>query len=283
MTASDDEPLQHWPEPEPHQVEVVLLGTTHLDNPGLDEVNPTVDDVLEADRQADLVELVDHLERAEPDRVAVERPWDRHEELDTQYQAYRTGEQAFDTEAHFESVHPMREDPTAECRSEVVQIGFRLADRLGHETVYPVDDPMDLSNEDAEALLERGFTPEETVDVDLPDPEEAETADEQLFADSTIREYLLATNHEDQQRFNHTAMFGKAIPAGEGENFGGPDQLAIWYRRNLHIVHNCWRVLEPHDKRLFLLVGNGHVRILRHLFAETPQFCPVSPLPLLET
>lgn len=281
MTESIEETLQHWPDPEPHQVEVLLLGTTHLDNPGLDEVNPEVGEVLEPDRQRELGALVDRLESAAPDRVAVERPWDRHDELDEQYQAYRTGEWAYDTEARVESVHPKRNDPTTECRSEVVQIGFRLADRLDHETVYPVDDPMDLTNDDAEELQEVGFSPEEKVPIDLPDPERKEEADEERFATSTISEYLLAINRAAEQQFNHRFMFAEAIPWGRGENFGGPDQLATWYRRNLHIVHNCWRSLEPGDQRLFLLVGNGHVRVLRQLLDETPQFCPVSPLPYL--
>ncbi|MFW5935615.1 MAG: hypothetical protein ACOCQL_07170, partial [Halolamina sp.] len=62
-----------WPTPTPEQVSVVLLGTHHMANPGNDAVNVPTDDVLVDERQRELETLVSHLERIDPDRVAVER------------------------------------------------------------------------------------------------------------------------------------------------------------------------------------------------------------------
>lgn len=76
-------------------------------------------------------------------------------------------------------------------------------------------------------------------------------------------------------------MFGRNVrAAGEGIS-GTPTFLAYWYDRNIRMVHHLWRAIEQGDERLLLVVGTGHIRVLRHLLGETPMFCPVSPLPYL--
>jgi hypothetical protein len=260
----------------------MLLGTYHMDNPGLDESNPEVDDVLAPDRQEELQDLVERLARWEPEQVAVERPYDRAEDVNSFYEVFRSGERSYDRDTDSDrDFRAFASDATGEVRSEVVQVGFRLADELDHERVYPIDHPMDISNDDLEALEERDFQPEEKVDFSLPDWEMVERETEQRLATSTIPEFLSWENREEQLRDNHDGMFGRYVRWGEGDNFGGPRTLARWYERNLHILHNLWRAMEPGDERMLLVVGSGHVRVLRHLLDEAPIFCPVSPLAYL--
>ena len=270
-----------WPEPEPGQIAVMLLGTYHMDNPGLDTVNIDADDVLAPKRQAELEDLVDRLAPWEPDRVAVERPTDSAEPLNECYDSYRLGAVAYGDEVSMEALHPRRTEMTTESRSEVIQIGFRLAERCSHERVYPVDSPMSLYNEQLEELEADGFEPPVKADVDLPDFAAMEAELERELVSSTIREYLVFLNQESALRQNHLGMFGDLIRRGRGANYGGPDALATWYTRNLRIVHHVWRAVEVGDERVLVLVGSGHVRVLRQLFAEVPQFVPVSPLSLL--
>ncbi|MFC7057401.1 hypothetical protein [Halovenus salina] len=52
-----------WPTPTPEQVEVIVLGTYHMDEPGLDKVNVAADDVLVSTRQRELSSFVSHLPR----------------------------------------------------------------------------------------------------------------------------------------------------------------------------------------------------------------------------
>lgn len=281
MTPDETVP-DHWPDPDPDQIRVMILGTYHMDNPGLDTVNVEADDVLEPDRQSEIERLVDLLEPWEPEHVAVERPYSHHEGLNDIYERYRSGEYEYGREEHIDPPHPERDDATTECRSEVIQVGFRLADRCGHDEVYPIDVPTGLGNEDIAALEERGFEPESKTDVELVDHEAKEREENDRLATSTIVEYLREDNREAELRFNHEGMFGEYMRWGEDDNFGGPDALATWYRRNLRMVHNVWRAVEPGDDRVFLLVGSGHVRVLRYLFDEMPQFAPVSPLPYLD-
>lgn len=272
-----------WPQPEPGQVRVMLLGTAHLDNPGLDEANPEVDDVLAPKRQEELQDLTERLARWEPERVAVERPYDCTEDLNAFYETFRSGERSYDEQGDDSDpdFRTFDSDAVGEIRSEVVQIGFRLADRLGHDWVHPIDYPMDISNDDRRALDERDFQPEDKVEFTSPDWETVERETERRISRSTIPEYLAWLNREAQLRGNHDGMFGRYLRWGEGDNFGGPRTLATWYDRNLRMVHNLWRAIESGDERVLLIVGSGHVRVLRHLLNEAPMFCPVSPLPYL--
>ena len=262
----------------------MLLGTVHLDNPGLDEHNPGVGDVLTPERQAELRDLTERLADWNPDRIAIERPYEDREAVNAVYEAFRSDARAYDEDQELPSLRSgAGGEPDDEIRSEVVQIGFRLADKLDHDHVYPVDAPTALGNDDLEALEDRGFRPEEKVDRSLPDPEWFVRETEDRFADSTLVEFLRWQNRETRLRFNHDHMFDRGVRWGEGDTLGGPRSPATWYDRNIRMVHYVWRALQEGDDRVFFLVGSGHVRVLRHLFREAPMFCPVSPIPYLRS
>ncbi|UPM43032.1 DUF5694 domain-containing protein [Halocatena salina] len=270
-----------WPTPTAEQIEVVLLGTHHMDEPGLDEVNVSADDVLADDRQCELETLASNLERAEPDHVAVERPASRSNAVNDIYARYRDGDIAYDEEHAFEPRHPERDDELMACRSEVVQIGFRLADRLGHERVYPIDVPATLGDSsDFEALETADFEPTVKTDVPRLDTDDLQASLDERLAESTILAYLRHLNEETALHGNDN-MFDEFLRYGEGDNYAGPDALATWYQRNLRMAHNVWRAVAEDTGRVLFVVGSGHVHILRQLLTEFPPLCPVSPLPYL--
>lgn len=268
------------PEPTSGTVRVMLLGTYHMDNPGLDQVNVEADDVLSDRRQAELRDLVDRLADWNPDRIALERPHGRGDEVNDRYREYRTGERAYDREERFHSPHGMRKDPATECRSEAVQVGFRLADRLDHDSVAAIDEHPDESRYEPDPFDDREIDPTRKTAVQRPDPAELGRESDERLASSTIPEYLAWMNGGEQWRANHDLMFDSGIRATGGA-FGSPVALASWYDRNLRMVHHLWRTMDPEDERILLVVGSGHVRVLRHLLTEAPMFGPVSPLPYL--
>lgn len=272
-------PPKGWPNCEPEQVQIMLLGTYHMDNPGLDEVNVDADDVLVSERQAQLEDLAKRLAEWHPDRIAVERPYDNVEAVNSLYEKYRTGEYAYDREESFPAPHPMRNDDDSECRSEVVQVGFRLADRLNHEQIYPIDEHPE--EPDSDPFADRDIDSTRKTSVSLPDPDEWERNVETRLASSPIPDYLARMNRESRLRTNHDLMFGRNVRAAGEELSGTPTFLAYWYDRNIRMIHHLWRAIEQGDERIVLVVGFGHIRVLRHLLRETPMLCPVSPLPYL--
>lgn len=271
-----------WPDCKPDQVRVLLLGTYHMDNPGLDEVNVDADDVLTDQRQAELRELADRLADWNPDRVAVERPYDRCEKVNDRYEEYRSGERAYDCEEIFPAPHPMRNESDTECRSEVVQIGFRLADRLAHDYIASIDEHPEESRYDSDPFENREVDSARKTPITQKGADTMKREDDQQLASSTISEYLAWVNREERLRLNHDQMFDRGVRLTNNQ-FGSPISLVYWYDRNIRMVHHLWRTMEPDDERILLLVGSGHIRVLRHLLTEAPMFCPVSPLPYLSS
>ena len=100
---------------------VMILGSTHLANPGIDVVNTKMDDVLAPKRQRELEQLVQMLKAFRPTKIALEQDEKTHgAETHRNYQGY------------LEGTHKLK-------RSEIDQIGFRLAKQMGHPKVYCVD------------------------------------------------------------------------------------------------------------------------------------------------
>lgn len=249
---------------EPGEVQVMLLGVYHFQGSGNDAVQAPAEDVLTPRRQAELEDLAARLARWEPQQVAVEWPFSFADSTTAWYRRYAsTG--------------------TSQSRNEVVQIGFRLARRLGHATVHSIDHQMPMGNDSIEALLARR--------PDLARRSDSLLALMQARADSarphheamTIVQRLREANTEQALHGgNSLGMFGSFLAAGEGGNLGGPQLLARWYERNIIMAHNLTRVLAPGTRRVLVIVGSGHVPPLRNVFDESPDFCPVSPLPYLQ-
>lgn len=272
-----------WPRCEPEQVQVLLLGTFHMDDLWAHETDIEDDDMLAADRQAELRDLTDHLEAWNPDLIAVERPYDETEAVNRVYERYRSDEYAYDREEMFPSLAPTQNYPEGGCRSEVVQVGFRLADRLGHDRVFPVDEHPD--EPDTDPFDDRTVDSTRKVSVTVPDLETLANKQNKHISSSTLTEYFVHMN-ENELRDASDLMFDRAIRA-TGEQVGdvqvsSPVALTYWYDRNLRMVHHLWRTMEASDERLFLLTGLGRIRMLRHLLDQAPMFCPVSPLSTLQ-
>ncbi len=104
----------------------MILGTYHMDNPRLDAKNLEADDVLLPKRQREITELVEKLARFNPTKIAIEAPYSEKTQWNNRYKKFLAGE------------HKL-------TRNEIEQIGFQLAKRLNHQTLYPVDFPMMMS------------------------------------------------------------------------------------------------------------------------------------------
>jgi len=261
-----------WPEQDSRAVDVMLLGSYHMDNPGRDAVNVEADDVLSADRQAELEQLCDRLEPWSPDLVATE--WDREEQddLDAVYDAYRGAGGDED----------LLDDHR---RNEVVQIGCRLADRLDHDRVAAVDYPLRLDHHmegpPDYSLREATERAAEELDAYDVDPESEKAEHDRRLHSSTIPEYLQWLNREPNLHANE-GMFAAGLSESDPDDYTGVEMLLGWYDRNLRIVQHLWWATEDDTDSILLVVGTGHVHVLRHLLDRTPMFCPIPPHPILE-
>tara|TARA_E500000318_G_C3556818_1_gene211508 strand:- start:1664 stop:2110 length:447 start_codon:yes stop_codon:yes gene_type:complete len=100
--------------------ELLILGTFHFKDSGLDGYKPKTDvNIMAPERQQELNLLLRKIKAYAPTKIALEVNKSRQQKLDTLYSAYLAG--SFDLSAN-----------------EIYQVGFKLARMLGHERVYAV-------------------------------------------------------------------------------------------------------------------------------------------------
>ena len=234
--------------------EVLVLGAYHFDNPGRDVAQVTVADILSPEKQAEVAAVADALAAFRPTKVVVERRAERGAEVDSLYAAYREGHHALG-------------------RSEVEQLGFRLAARLGHDRVYPADHggefpfgPLMAYAEAHEPAFAAGVT-------DMIERLEQEA--DSLQRTSTVSGILRFMNRPDILRRNHGDYVATAA-VGAGDGYAGADLLSAWYDRNVRIFGNIAALAEPRD-RVLVVYGAGHAPILRELVEAAPGMELVDP------
>ena len=257
------ETAEQPPDCDDGQLALMILGTYHMANPGLDAIDMAADDVLSARRQAELENLSERLARFAPDRVLVEA--------------------AFGNTRIHENYRAYLDDEFELTRNEIYQIGYRLARRLGHDSVYPIDYPMFQDGTALEFYLAR-----------YPDAAQAgkdfsagwqglADADARRLRDSTIAEYLLYLNDPGHWTYGLDSRYvlATSIRYAANDQYAGADILTSWYKRNLRMLTNVHRSVTETDSRALLLVGSGHNKILRDLVDTSPLLCRVDPGPYL--
>lgn len=238
-------------------VEVMLLGTYHMDNPGLDEVNVQAADVLTTERQAQIQAALDALARFRPTKVAVEMRREHRNALDSLYRRYVAAglDESFEI-GGFRS-----------RRSEIYQLGFRLAARLDHEGIYPIDHPGEWAFDEVMSFAQKRDT--SFVEYFQRWGRQMKSRQDSLQQHATVLEILRRLN-APTSLMQLNAPYARIAAVGEDSTYVGADVVAQWYRRNLRIFANLEDVAVP-GERVLVIYGVGHIPILRDLVKASPQ------------
>lgn len=226
--------------------QVMILGTYHMANPGLDLVKTTIRDTLGPERQSEIAAVVARLAEFAPTKICIEAtPGNTR-------------------------VHERYRDPNVEfTANEIEQIGFRLGHQLGHEQLYPVDFHLDW---DGAGLFE--FAQTHCIDGWLAKANrliaEIGPMMEAWDHDYSVGEILAIHNSEPMIRLSHS-LYLDAVEVTDGVAFPGVDTTVNWYARNLRIWANIRRVVTAGD-RVLVLYGAGHVKYLRDFVRESSDF-----------
>jgi hypothetical protein len=233
-----------------------------MSNPGLDRFNLEADDVRTPKRQAEIAALVERLSEFKATKVAIEAPYGDSTTIE-RYRAYLIGE------------HELR-------RGEEEQIGFRLAAKLGHSQVYPIDVHLMLSDEALGPIV--GAHPEFQRKMMALDSlgNFAMRTMARWLKEETVAETLYEMNRPEFIELAHRPYVEILAPIVDGENYAGADMVADWYKRNIRIFANLTRITNSPDDRIFVIYGQGHIKILRDLVVDSPAYCVVDPLPFLK-
>lgn len=236
--------------------QVMALGTFHFKDAGLDGYKPKFPvNILSEKRQQEVEELVDRLAAFKPTKIAIE--WKKEKDqpfVDSLYGEYLAGRYKLG-------------------QNEIYQVCFRLAKKLGHKKLYCVDTNArwfeGVPDEDAFAqkhgLQKYADTTYSVLYKKLYE------MDDSLKTVQTLREHLLYANSPERLQIGHGHyLIGSFKYAAEGE-YPGADNTTGWYNRNLRILANVLQLAESEDERIFLLIGAGHLPIIKHAASSTPE------------
>lgn len=229
---------------------VMILGTYHMGNPGLDLNNIKADDVRAPKRQKEIAEFLAAIKKFKPTKIAVEVPTAKTKYLDG-YAAYLDGK--YELKAN-----------------EIDQIGFRLAKEMNHKQLYPIDWK---GNFDFDKVLASAKTnKQEAITDQMTAWGKTKTAEaNERLETATITELLREANDEKNvARFHQPYM--TFVRVGAGTDFAGADLVSDWYERNLKIYANITRLADSPTERILVIIGSGHLKTLQQFVAESEEY-----------
>ncbi len=223
--------------------QIMLLGTFHFNNPGLDVVKSDVLDVTTKENQAYLVSFSKRVAAYDPQVVMLEFEPKDHVTMNQEYQQYLAGD--------FEL--PV---------NEMYQIGFRVAKLAGLKEVHGFDE-REIGWQGSELF---DYIKQNDSKLNAQVEEKIRWHTERTNHDQsnmTLAELLHQHNSDDADLVNK-GFYLMTNAAGDENNFVGADAAASWWHRNFRMYAKLQRQALK-NKRVFAIAGQGHTAILKDL------------------
>lgn len=246
--------------------ELMILGTFHFANPGLDSYKPQFDiNIFSEQKQKELSEVLTVIKKFAPTKIGVEWKSKGQKRLDSLYNAYLKGDFKLKS-------------------NEIYQIGFRLAKMLGHKKVFAIDAPVKqglLGMSDEAYKNKQNYFMQKAPKEMLMREQQIGKAflslyqkGDQLKTQMSLLEYFKVMNDPYKVQKSHGHYLVGNFKMGEREkgNYFGADAAMWWYNRNLRIFQNILSINEPGKDKIFVLMGAGHLPILNFLAKSSIDF-----------
>ncbi len=243
----------HAPTVEP-RAQVMVLGVYHFRAGGSDYIENRVDDHLSPQRQTEIAQVLDRLERFRPTKIVVELDPEYEAQFNERYRRWLVGDGALGV-------------------NERDQLGMALARRLGHDRLYAADASSDMHFDEwvssATAAGQTHLVEQFHADMATLEANQAATRD------LSVLDRLIAVNSpEALERHN---FYMTSAQMGTGANAIGARDMAAWWGRNMFIFAQISQIIEPGD-RVLVIYGGGHKFLLDQYFRQAREFELVDPL-----
>ena len=225
--------------------QVMLFGTFHFKDAGLDVAKHKDIDIFTGENQAYLEALTQRLQGFKPTLVLLEYNPENDELINERYREYLAGNYELPA-------------------NEIYQLGFRIAKLAGHERVYSFDNRN--VEWQAEAMFEYAKKHDSPQMKTFNKTIESYTAeDDRARATESLKELLQRQNDPENDRKNMD-LYVATNSIGAGDGYSGAVSSASWWERNFYMYANIQKLVAP-GERVIAIGGSGHMAILKQLLA----------------
>lgn len=222
--------------------EVMMFGSFHFNNPGLDTVKSSVIDITTIENQQYLVELSTSIANDfSPTHVLAECSLKMQDKINQDYKSFLAGEFALPV-------------------NETYQLGFRIAKLAKAQGIVCFDERdtpwkagplMSSMPKDAPEIQKEV---EQVLAKFSKDTSKMHTT-------MSLKDILASSNDQDKDRFNKS-LYLLTNSVGAGDSFVGADAAASWWHRNFRMYANVQKIAKE-NTRVFVIAGAGHTAIMK--------------------
>ena len=244
-----------------YKIKVYLLGTFHFAQ------TDSTYNVKDAKHQESIRTLNDIIVGLKPDKIFIERmpEFEYQNKIDSLYTTF---------------VNRKKEVTSP---NEIWQVAFKVAKRLKHKKLYQCDNPgryNSIYNQiEAYAKKNNQMSILEYKANGTTIPITSKINRDSLRQSMTLLEYLKWYNSAEVQESSHATYINVFPQLGYTDVYNykkdyllGASLTTDWYRRNIKIYTKMINQIEYTEDAIFLLMGNDHIPIIRHLFESNPYF-----------
>jgi hypothetical protein len=233
--------------------QILLLGTFHFENPGLDVAKVNAFNVMSDKSQKELENITNKIKKFGPDKIFIEWNYAKQAKLDIFYN--KNTDSLLQKDA-----------------DEIVQVALRSAKKLGHKQLYGIDyNYTDFPYDN----LVKGMEAADQFDLIKKNEEmikHFETDQNAKIAKYNLTELLLDINTKESNEENIGWYLETAIKGGKKDNFVGPFLVSEWYRRNLYMYALIQKLTESKDDKIMVLLGAAHTAMIREFVKYDSNF-----------
>lgn len=245
--------------------EILVIGTYHFNNPGLDVAQYKVLDIMGEKPQKQLEEITTAIAKFKPTKIFTEWELKDQLELDTLYNKYLDG-------TYFDYVAKKYPKRKFYVQNEIVQLAFRTAKKTGHKKVYAID--YQETSFEFDSIMKFADTlrlPTFKKDV-MADIKDTEAQSNALFATNDLLKCLYYFNTTELRENDIPWYVGKINDSDKLGTYVGAFLASEWYRRNLYMLANIQKQTEANDNRIMVLAGASHITMFLDLLKHDSNY-----------
>ena len=245
--------------------EILVIGTYHFNNPGMDVAQYKVLDIMGEKPQKQLEEISKAIAVFKPTKIFTE--WELKDQLalDTLYNQYKEG-------TYFDYVAKKYPKRKFYVQNEIVQLAFRVAKKSNHKKVFAIDYQetsfdFDSVMKFADSIRLPNFKKEVMADI-----KDIETKSNALFATNDLLKCLYYFNSKAVRDTDIPWYVGKINDSDKLGTYVGAYLASEWYRRNLYMLANIQKQTDATDNRIMVLAGASHITMFIDLLKHDANY-----------